>query len=79
MSVCFQTKSMQLMLQRKFTGTQMDAQFAVQERIGGNGIMATHHGGKTGKAAKTLASKNSSRKARKTAGKTLAIHKAKFH
>lgn len=41
--------------------------------------MAVHHGGKVGKAGRTLASKTSSNKAKSTAGKTLAIHKAKQH
>lgn len=38
--------------------------------------MAVHHGGKVGKAAKTLASSSSSNKAKSQAGKTLANHKA---
>ena len=41
--------------------------------------MAVHHGGKGGKAAKTLVSKFSSRKAKSSAGKMLAEHKAKKH
>lgn len=41
--------------------------------------MAVHHGGKVGKAAKTLSSKSSSRKAKSSAGKTLAKHKASKH
>ena len=41
--------------------------------------MAVHHGGKVGKAAKTLALKSSSNKAKSKAGKTLASHKAKYH
>ena len=41
--------------------------------------MAVHHGGKVGKAAKTLASKGSSKTAKSNAGKTLANHKAKAH
>lgn len=41
--------------------------------------MAVHHGGKVGKAAKVLASKSSSPKAKSVAGKTLANHKAKYH
>ena len=36
--------------------------------------MAVHHGGKVGKAGKTLASKSSSK-----SGKTLANHKVKAH
>ena len=41
--------------------------------------MAVHHGGKLGKAAKTLVAKSASKKAKSAAGRTLAIHKAKFH
>ena len=41
--------------------------------------MAVHHGGKVGKAAKTLASRSSTNKAKSGAGKTLAVHKAKQH
>lgn len=41
--------------------------------------MAIHHGGKVGKAAKTLATKSSASKAKSKAGKTLAMHKAKQH
>lgn len=41
--------------------------------------MAVHHGGKVGKAWKTLASKSSSKAAKSKAGKTLANHKAKSH
>ena len=41
--------------------------------------MAVHHGGKVGCAAKTLASKGSSKPAKSRAGKTLANHKAKSH
>ena len=41
--------------------------------------MAVHHGGKIGKAGKTLASKNSSKSAKSKAGKTLANHKSKAH
>lgn len=41
--------------------------------------MATHHGGKVGKAAKTLASNTSSKTAKSDAGKTLAKHKAEKH
>lgn len=41
--------------------------------------MAVHHGGKVGKAGKTLASKGSSKSAKSKAGKTLASHKAKAH
>ena len=42
-------------------------------------VMAVHHGGKVGKAAKTLASSSSSNKAKSQAGKTLAKHKAVKH
>lgn len=41
--------------------------------------MAVHHGGKVGKAAKTLASKGTSSKVKNSAGKTLANHKAAKH
>lgn len=41
--------------------------------------MAVHHGGKVGKAGKTLASHSSSKSAKSKAGKTLANHKAKCH
>ena len=41
--------------------------------------MAVHHGGKVGKAGKTLASKTSSKSAKSNAGKTLANHKANCH
>ena len=41
--------------------------------------MAVHHGGKVGKAAKILSSKNSSKSAKSSAGKTLANHKASKH
>lgn len=41
--------------------------------------MAVHHGGKVGKAAKTLANKSSSKSAKSKAGKTLANHKATKH
>ena len=41
--------------------------------------MPVHHGGKVGKAAKTLATKSSTHKAKSKAGKTLAIHKAEQH
>lgn len=41
--------------------------------------MAAHHGGKVGKAGKTLASNGSSKSAKSKAGKTLANHKAKYH
>ena len=38
--------------------------------------MAVHHGGKVGKAGKTLASKSSSKQSKSKAGTTLANHKA---
>lgn len=41
--------------------------------------MAVHHGGKVGKAGKTLASGTSSKSAKSKAGKTLAVHKATKH
>lgn len=41
--------------------------------------MATHHGGKVGKAGKTLASKSSSKSGKSKAGSTLATHKARCH
>ncbi|WP_275532468.1 hypothetical protein [Pseudoflavonifractor sp. An187] len=41
--------------------------------------MAVHHGGKVGRAAKTLVSKSSTSKQKSAAGKTLAIHKANKH
>ena len=41
--------------------------------------MAVHHGGKVGKAGKTLASKGASKSAKSKAGKILANHKAKAH
>ncbi len=41
--------------------------------------MAVHHGGKVGKAGKTLASKSSSKQSKSKAGTTLANHKAKCH
>lgn len=41
--------------------------------------MAAHHGGKVGKAAKTLATKSSSKRSKSNAGKTLANHKAAKH
>lgn len=41
--------------------------------------MAVHHGGKVGRAGKTLASKTSSKSSKSKAGATLANHKAKCH
>ena len=41
--------------------------------------MAVHHGGKVGKAGKTLASKTTSKSAKSKTGKTLADHKAAKH
>lgn len=49
-----------------------------QEFKGGEN-MAVHHGGKVGKAGKTLASKTTSKSAKSKAGKTLADHKAAKH
>ena len=45
----------------------------------GHQLMAFHHGGKVGKAAKTLATKGSSKSEKSKAGKTLANHKADKH
>ena len=45
----------------------------------GGECMAVHHGGKVGGAAKTLASKGSSKSAKSKAGTTLANHKASKH
>ena len=44
-----------------------------------NVFMAVHHGGKVGKAAKTLAKKSSGKTAKSSAGTTLAKHKAEHH
>ena len=41
--------------------------------------MTVHHGGKVGKAGKTLAKKSSSKQSKSKAGTTLANHKAKCH
>ena len=41
--------------------------------------MAVHHGGKVGKAAKTLASKSSGKASKSKSGTTLANHKAAKH
>ncbi len=41
--------------------------------------MAVHHGGKVGKAAKTLAAKSSSKSAKSKSGTILANHKASKH
>lgn len=41
--------------------------------------MAVHHGGKVGKAGKTLASNSSSKSSKSKAGITLANHKASKH
>lgn len=41
--------------------------------------MAVHHGGKVGKAGKTLSSKTSSKTAKSKAGTTLANHKSAKH
>ena len=45
----------------------------------GGVVMAVHSGGKVGKAAKTLASKTSSKSAKSKAAKILADHKASKH
>lgn len=59
---------------------QMGVQFAAHMLIGGEIVAGkVHHGGKVGKAGKTLSSKSSSKKAKSDAGKTLANHKAKAH
>jgi len=42
-------------------------------------IMAVHHGGKVGKAGKTLASNSTSKSSKSKAGATLANHKAAKH
>ena len=57
---------------------QTDVQSAVRRHMRGES-MAVHHGGKVGKAGKTLASKSSSKSAKSKAGKTLANHKAEKH
>lgn len=41
--------------------------------------MHVHHGGKVGKAGKTLSNKNSNGSAKSRAGTTLANHKSKCH
>lgn len=41
--------------------------------------MAVHHGGKTGAAAKKLATKSTPKPQKSKAGKTLADHKARKH
>ena len=41
--------------------------------------MVVHHGGKVGKATKTLANKSSSKSAKSKVGKTLANHKGTKH
>ena len=46
--------------------------------IGGE-IMTTHHGGKVGAAAKTLASSSTSKAAKTTAAKTLVKHQIAKH
>lgn len=56
----------------------MAVQYVVRMHTRGD-IMAVHHGGKVGKAGKTLASKSSSKTAKSSAGKTLANHKAAKH
>lgn len=49
------------------------------DSLRGGENMAVHHGGKVGKAGKTLASKTTSKSAKSKAGKTLADHKAAKH
>lgn len=46
--------------------------------IGGE-IMAVHHGGKTGKAGRTLQNPNSSKSAKSNAAKVLNQHKKDKH
>lgn len=46
---------------------------------GGNVMEKVHHGGKVGKAGRTLAKKSSSSVAKSKAGKTLNSHKQKYH
>ena len=41
--------------------------------------MAVHHGGKVGRAGKTLSSKKSTQQQKTDASKTLNRHKAKYH
>lgn len=41
--------------------------------------MKVHHGGKVGRAGRTLASNSSGKRAKSNAGRTLANHKAKYH
>lgn len=41
--------------------------------------MAVHHGGKVGRAGKTLSSKKSTRQQKTDASNTLNRHKAKYH
>lgn len=41
--------------------------------------MKAHHGGKVGKAGRTLASNSSSKSAKSNAGRIVANHKAKYH
>lgn len=38
-----------------------------------------HHGGKVGRAAKTLASKHTTKSAKSSAGKTMNKHKQVYH
>ena len=58
------------------TGNSLSGKENVRKEVCG---MAIHHGGKVGKAGKTLASKSSSKTAKSKAGTTLANHKAKCH
>ena len=59
----------------------MDVQETIHSEITypGRRRMAVHHGGKVGKAGKTLAESSSSKGAKSKAGKTLASHKAAKH
>lgn len=41
--------------------------------------MTVHHGGKVGKAGRTLSSKTSSKSSKSKAGKVLNIHKQTIH
>lgn len=41
--------------------------------------MPVHHGGKVGRAGKTLSSKKSTKQQKTNASKTLNQHKAKYH
>ena len=71
---------------RNYTLTTCSNSIVTRDSLSGKEIirkeennMAIHHGGKVGKAGKTLASKSSSKTAKSKAGTTLANHKAKCH